>query len=749
MELFRYRNLALGSCAFLVSLFISFYVNNTVRIATLALAGAAFIFLILLTLIKRSKGTLNALCHLTPTFLFIVFAMILALIFFDKSKLEKHCDGKTHEIVATVEDVIYQTSYMGYYEVELSSIDGNDFSDKIKITLNAEPINRGDIINSKGIFYALNSSSLAFDEAGYLLSHGVTVGFVSDNFCLVGHKETPLFDFFESINEALDNQFAKINNESTHAMLSALFLGNKSQLNPSVQRDFSRIGLSHVLALSGMHITIIVTIFGYALYLFPIRRIYKELLLIIATFLFVGITGFSDSALRAGLMVCLVYTLFFFGNRTSLTSSLFYSVTILCIVNPYSIFSLSLMLSFFAMLGCIFSSKIIHRGRLFLKIRFKPVRFAVFTFISSVFACLFTLPLISVQFGTLAVLSPITNILVSPLLSLLIYFAPVFLIVADIPYISVGFGWVCTKTAELSTYLAQTFSSIDNIVFPIKSTFQFTGIILLSVFLLLLLLCKRKYLRYMSVGSVCGFLVFLGGTIALFCVRNSNVYAGIYSIEGDDVAFVENEGALTIIDITNTSGGDYALSNSVSLTLGYYEIENYIITDYSSKTHICFNNLSSHTIVKNVYLPFPVDEEEASTLNSIKEIALSKNIDVHLLENELLFNGVKITFSKEQFLPRSKKRAVAFSLECSQVRFTYLGAGAFEVCDYFATDTAYLSDIVVFGSYGPKRKVEFSYSLPYLDHCVFLGDSQEYAADDFYKKVKDKISTSPRFLLTP
>ena len=550
MELFKYRNLALGSCFFLGALFFSFYFTTVTRVAILALAGIAIVLLCLAFAVKNGKRTLYCLCHFTPAMLFVILAMILSLIHFDKSELQKYCDNTPHQITATVTDVLYQKEYLGYYEIQLDSIDGDEFSDKLKLEMYTNPLKRGDVIKSVGIFTAFEQSSPFFDEAGYYLSHGITVSFSSDNYEIIGFSPMPITDFLENTNSFLDKRFEKVGVESTHAMLSALFLGNREHLDDSVQRDFWRIGLSHVLALSGMHITIIVTLFGYALYAFPIRRIFKELLLISTTVLFVGITGFSSSAMRAGVMVCLVYTLFFFGNRLSLTSALFFSVTILCVADPFSIFSTSLLLSFFALLGCIVSGRLIRRARLYKRVRSRLLRFVTFTFISSVFASLFTLPIISIQFGSFAILSPVTNILVAPLFSILIYLAPVFLIVADIPYFSDFVSWLCTKITELATSLGKWFSSTEDIVIPIINTPQFIGVIICAIFLFLLLIVKRRYSLHTLVGVFCGVLVFIGGSVFLHLQRANNAYAGAYNFNDGDIVFLENFGELTVFDIS-------------------------------------------------------------------------------------------------------------------------------------------------------------------------------------------------------
>ncbi|MBO5262483.1 MAG: ComEC/Rec2 family competence protein [Clostridia bacterium] len=747
MELFKYRNLALGCCAFLIALFLSFYTTTLIRITTLCFSGVVLILLFIIYLTKRNSKSLNMVCHYSPALLFIMLAMVISLASFDKSELEKLCDEKEHSINATITQVNFQSNHFGAYTAELYEIDGEPFKDRIKATLYSSNLQRGDTISAKGYFSKIRHSDIGFDEADYLLSGGITIAFEGYDIEITGYVKFPVKDFLDGANSFLDTQLSKINDEDTHSMLSALFLGNKSLLSDSIKRDFTRIGLSHVLALSGMHITIIITLFGFAITPLPLPRTIKELLLILSTFIFVGITGFSESALRAGIMVCLVYFLFFFGSRANLISALFYSVTLICIFSPYSIFSLSLLLSFFAMLGCIISSKFIHRVGFLRNSKIKLFKFIIYTFISSAFASVFTLPLISIFFGSFTVLSLITNIVVSPLFSLLIYLSPVFLMASSVPYASTAIGFICIKVTRLATFLGEQFSKIENLIIPIINTAQLIGVLVISIFLLGVLICAKKHLKCMVLGCICGILIFIGGTVFLFVQRYNNVYVGGYSFLENDIVFIEDENEITVFDITNTKKSDYAYANGISAMLGYSEIDNYVITDYSTTTHICFDNLSSNIIVKRVFVPLPMTDEELSVYSQICEIGKQKSITVEFFKTEFKTQNTRVTFAKSTNLPRTSKRVIAFTIESGTSKFTYLGAGAFELCDSFVDESVYLSDIVIFGAYGAKYKIEFDYDVPYLDYCVFFGSSEEYASDSFYEKINDKRVNINRFCI--
>lgn len=751
MELFRYRNLALASFSFLVSLFVSYYFNNFVRIATLVLSGVAILSLILVFASSRGKRGLNALIRYTPSAIFIILAMVISLIFFDKSKIEKYCDGKPHEITALVSSVVYDSSYLKSYEIEALEIDGEELNEQLTMTLYSEkPISERSVIKSRGTMSKIENGESSFDSVGYFRSKGITVNFQTDSYTLLEIREKGISDLLKDVNQALDSRFAGVDDKATHNMLSALFLGNKQRLSNTIKRDFSRIGMSHVLALSGMHIAIVVTLLGYVLYLIPISKLWKEMILIVATLLFIGITGFSESALRAGIMVSLTYTLFFFGNRLSLTTALCYSVTLICIFNPFSIFSMSLQLSFIAMLGCIFSAKIIHSSRRLRFLKPRIIRYIFYSLLTSFVISLFTLPLISVSFGRISLISPVSNLILGPLFSILIFLSPVYLIVANIPFVSPLLAWLCRIITHTSTSLGSYMSSLDNITAPIISTIQLVGIIIASVFIISMLLLPKRFFLCAKIGYALGILVFVVGTILPFCKREANVYVSAHNYNNSsDIVCVEDGGQITVIDITNTTVSAAGFANHVTSSLGFYEIDNYVIADLSPSTDRFFDRLSDITVIRRLYLRTPSNKDEETIYKTVKDIATEKGISIMPLGKNIQMERSIIRFADKSYVSGSSKRAIALSVECQGNVFTYLGSGAFELYDDFVHNSTEASDVMVFGTYGPKYKTPYIYNSPYLDYAVFLGESQDFAAPEFYKRIENLQSNKTRFCLTP
>ena len=752
MELFKHRPLALGCTLFLVSLFASFYIENNIKIATLISIGVAVSILILIYAVTKRQKLFHILIYITAPSLLLVLAMIISYMSFGKNVLSPYCDGQEYPFNATVTDVQYSNESVGFYIVKIDSVNDSRISAKAEIIVHGKELGIGDVVNAKGTFYPTESSSIGFDEKTYLLSQEIQTEIECSDCTYIETKPMYIKNMLMRSNEFLESRFQLSKSKETSKMLSALVLGNKSELDSSTQRDFRRIGLSHVLALSGMHISIIVSILGLGLKAVRLPRTARYLIIIASTLFFVGVTGFSSSAVRAGLMLIITYLLQLSGLRFSATTTLLLSVTIICIFNPFSIFSVSLILSFFAMLGCIISSELSKRIGRVKRLKSKLISFIFSSLSSSLFALISTLPIVFIMFRSITLLSIPANLFISPLFSLLIYISPVFLFTSGIPYVGSGIDWIFTKLVDIILFLGKWCSSFDNIVLPIIDEIQIGGIIIVALSILALLIVKRKFAVHTLAVSLCGIIILIVGSVIMSNKQENNVSVSGYSYIGGDVVLIEDMGEVTVIDITKTNNSTRSTVLAVAEYYGYYEIDRYILADYSSSSHISVDGLTHNTVVKSVVLPKPVTDKEELVASEIERICQEQSIPVSYLDSVLETENTKICFGAKSFLGDSDLRSIVFYVERDNTRVTYMGASSFELCDYFAENSAFLSDGIIFGSYGPKYNTEYDYNVPYLDKCVFLGNSYSYASNSLKRKVADKKVSSNgypvRFQLT-
>ncbi|MCL2023222.1 MAG: ComEC/Rec2 family competence protein [Oscillospiraceae bacterium] len=209
-----------------------------------------------------------------------------------------------------------------------------------------------------------------------------------------------------AIDEFLPNEYG--------ALAKGLMLGEISGLSPRTNADFRTLGLTHIIAVSGQHL--VIWCVAILMPLFKLLRTKKRLQAgIISGFIlvFMALTGFPDSIVRAGLMLLLTQAGVFFNRRADALNSLGFAVLAMCLVSPISAQSLGLQLSFFATLGILLGNQLPEKERKPLK---SETLAKVRTFIAetakyTLLATLFTLPVSIRVSGVLGLLSVPANII--------------------------------------------------------------------------------------------------------------------------------------------------------------------------------------------------------------------------------------------------------------------------------------------------------------------------------------------------
>ena len=128
--------------------------------------------------------------------------------------------------------------------------------------------------------------------------------------------------------------------------IKLFILGNKANLDEDVYNQSKSIGISHLYAVSGMHLGMILLIMNYILSLFYMKRNTHVLILMISLFLYNLITGFSISIIRASLLYLSIFI--FKKSRFPLSKTDYLSIIFLLLIlyNPYMIFYVGFQLSF-------------------------------------------------------------------------------------------------------------------------------------------------------------------------------------------------------------------------------------------------------------------------------------------------------------------------------------------------------------------------------------------------------------------
>ncbi len=725
MGIFKYRNLALGCAGFLITLYLCYYLSAALAIfvASVCIITAAALWIAYCK--GKSKRLLNVSIKYTPLLILITLAIIISTLTFvnDKEDL-KYCDNTLHTVSGKVEAVNHQSEYFSVYIAKLNEIDGEKKNLSIVLYENGGTLLENYDFTATLKFGTLENKELGFDAANYYLDNGIILMGNIGEFKHVSQGSKDFIDNFKDVNLYLDNIFKKSLNSDTYPIVSALFLGNRHLLSDSLNRDFSRVGIVHILSLGGMHVSIIITMLGFAISRLNIKGYLQILLTSIAILFFVGITGFSETAMRAGIMQLIFYFIFFLWSKADSITSLFVAVSLICAFAPYLIFSLSLMLSFFSMLGCICSAKMLFKSRLLLKVKFKPLRFIILTAATTIGVTFMALPLTFIHFGTVSLVAIPANILIVPILNILIYLAPCILILSPVPYVCDFLAYICQLICKITTTVCHFLSNLRGICLDITGSIQLVGVIFIFISCLIMLILPKRGLKLSFSMLLVSIFVFTIGTGVVFINRRNNFYITTYT---GDAVVVESDNTLTYIDISDHESALYP--NDLCSYIGYTEIDSYVSLSYSSRLPNYLDRLTDNAIVRKVYLSKPFTENETKYYDACVDVLESKGIECQF-SDELEIKDVSLTICSDSYISRSTKRAVVFSLLMNNTRYTYLGASSFELGTMEPALLASASDILAFGSYGPKYEVSYYYNAPFLEYILFMGNSKDYAEKD-------------------
>ncbi len=211
-------------------------------------------------------------------------------------------------------------------------------------------------------------------------------------------------------------------------LFAALTVGDKSGVSDELREVYAGVGVSHVLALSGMHLGFLVAMLDLLILNFCRVRYLRILGAMFAVVLVWGYTfvaGLPPSLVRASLMYSLMLAGSSVGRSGFSVNSLAMSAMLMSCVNPLWLYDVGFQLSFLAMFGIL---TICPRFRDLPLMRRRYVRW-VFQSLSVSFAAqLFTIPLVAYRFGTFSPYSAFATLLISPLTALLIYGMPILLL---------------------------------------------------------------------------------------------------------------------------------------------------------------------------------------------------------------------------------------------------------------------------------------------------------------------------------
>ncbi len=412
----------------------------------------------------------------------------------------------------------YENDYGNHYYT-LKNISVNGQTTPLKIRINSEYKVDAEIDDTlsftvNGIFSQEDTSAAMSRKAEgiYLRAYSSTVPAVTP-------AQRHSFNYIcFNIRQWITEKLSEIFSRDFAGIADALLTGNKSLLSRDIQQNFRFSGISHLFAVSGFHLTFWTSVIYFLLRKLPVRnlRLTRSIVSILFVLFFMGLTGFTFSVVRAGIMQILFYSAGFVRRRADSLNSLFTALTMILILNPFSAMSISLQMSFFATLGIITLSDPLSsfikniKPRFSSKMLYGIVSVSLSSLTISLIASLFTVLVSAVNFGYYSAAAPLTNMLCLPVAELVMPLSLISILFSFFPPVTSPCIFLCNVIMK---YIVQITQYIAEFSWSVVDTRSWVRVLCLVLITASVLICtvifyrKKKMLRISAMICVTAFLV--------------------------------------------------------------------------------------------------------------------------------------------------------------------------------------------------------------------------------------------------
>jgi competence protein ComEC len=311
-----------------------------------------------------------------------------------------------------------------------------------------------------------NNNGTEFDYISYLSKDKIHFIIYSPSIKrLEGNGGNKIIYSLYSLKKYFIQKIANVVPEPNSSFLAGLIFGAKQSLGQTLLDNFQKVGLIHIVVLSGENLTIVAAgVLSLTSYFG--RRKFGLLASAFGILIFSAMVGFTTTVLRAAIMSLIAILARYLGRPADALRWLFIAGFLMVMWNPLTIFyDPSFQLSFMAALGLIIFSPIVN-SFVINKLSFIPAKFGLREIVSATFAVqIFILPLLIRMSGNFSLISFVANLVVLPIIPTVMLFGFLTGLVGMIPtqaglFLSWPFGFVSYLLSQFVIKLTEIFAAI-------------------------------------------------------------------------------------------------------------------------------------------------------------------------------------------------------------------------------------------------------------------------------------------------
>ena len=543
-------------------------------------------------------------------------------------------DGQTVRLTGTVTDYPQETAWGWSIPVKVETEDRVTVPTLLYVDEQGSGLCPGDEIETVA-HCTLAERTFSGAEVTYFTAKGIFLRGVAYGELKIARPERIPAVLSQRLKAGIDRSFLA----DAAPLVKALVTGNRDSLSDPFTSSLQRTGLSHTVAVSGMHVAFLA---GALSLLLGRGRRSTALVLIPLVLLFMMVAGSTPSVVRASVMILMLEIAPLFDRERDGPTALGFALLLILIQNPFAAAHVGLQLSFLAVAGIFCCSDAIQnwafsRYQPKKRRRFTPmwlldraVFFVVSTLSATLGAMVFTTPLVALYFGSVSIVSLLANLLTLWAVGLVFTGG---LLTGVLSMASPALGAAAAAvTAPLARYLNWVIPKLSNVPFAALTmdSFYYRAWLALVYAVLLAGVFIRGRKRLRVPFAVCGAALCAAVALTVSTFRSGAMAAAVLDVGQGESVLLRCGDSWTLVDCGGDSmdnAGDIAADYIRSM--GGRKLDLLVITHFHDDHANGVSQLLERVPVDAIVLP--AAEEDSPLRQEIVSIAKEKNIPMEEL----------------------------------------------------------------------------------------------------------------------
>ncbi len=514
----------------------------------------------------------------------------------------READGKTLEITIEAQGYSTQTEYGCGFSGNVT-LGEQSYTARVYLR-SEEQIRPGDQVSGS---FLLEMHAIPGQKPDYLSGNGVWLTASQRSETVQILHGAPSFQHYPQVlRQKLLDVLDRCIPEDAAGFAKALLLGDTSDIDYATNRIFQTAGISHVIAVSGMHVSILFSL----LYVISARhRLITAALGIPVILLFAAVAGWTPSIVRAAIMQCLFILALLLDRDYDPLTALGFAGLVMLIGNPMVIAFVSFQLSFSCMVGIFLCYAPLQSFFLGKSRKGKLRRALAASIAATLSAMTFTTPLIALYFGNVSLIGVATNLVTLWLISAVFYG----LMAVCILYFCSGtlatlLGTGIAVLIRIILWIAKLFSQVPLAAVYTQSVYISLWLVFCYALLAIHLLKRKKQTVLFSALAVLGLCVSLCFSWMEPLLYECQVTA--LDVGQGQCILLQSQGKTFLVDCGGDYGPDAADAAAQELlSQGISRVDGMILTHFDSDHVGGAEFLLQRIDIGALYLPFSEDED--------------------------------------------------------------------------------------------------------------------------------------------